>query len=99
MQQAVRRKAKAAVAANPKPKGSGKKPRQAPKRHEKADAIIAMADSGATNADIAAETGVSPRQVRHVVEEENLRREGVQIDPDSLSLTARQKLETAIRQH
>ena len=72
MQQAARRKAKAAVVANPMRKGSGKKQRQAPKRHEKADTIVALADSGASNAAISAETGVSQRQVRHVVEEETL---------------------------
>jgi transposase-like protein len=100
MQQAARRKAKAAGAANPKPKGSGKKPRQAPKRHEKADAVAALVEQGKSIAEIAAETGVPARQARHIAEEEAIRREAeAQIDPATLSLSAQQKLGAAIRQH
>jgi len=76
------------------------KPRKAPKRHAKADEIAALADAGATNAEIAKKTGVSERQVRHIVEEDAIRREAEpNIDPTSLSMSARQKLDAALRQH
>jgi hypothetical protein len=48
------------------------------------------------------EAGVQQRQVRHIIEEEAIRREaqiGAAIDPNTLSLSAQQKIAIAIRQH
>lgn len=82
-----------------RPKGS--KPK-APQRHYRETKIVALADKGLTRAQIAAEAGIGQRQVRHVVEREQIRREAQAepiIDRAELSLTAQQKLDIAIRQH
>jgi len=97
----------AKTATNPKgagrPKGSGKKSEpKAPKRHYKETEIIALADQGKTIKEVATETGIGQRQVRHVVERERIRREAQaepKVEQDDLSLTAQQKLEIAIRQY
>lgn len=70
------------------------------KRHYKENSIIALADAGLTYAEIAIETGIGARQVRHVLERERTRRttEPV-IDPATLSKTAQEKLNMAVRQH
>jgi hypothetical protein len=83
------------------PRGAGRpKGRKAPKRHDKADQVMAAADAGKSNKEIAATTGVSERQVRHTIEEETIRREAeAQIDPATLSMTAQQKLDAALRQY
>ena len=92
----------AKTATNPRgagrPKGSKKS--QAPRPHYKEDEVTALADAGKTQAEIAAKTGVGKRQVRHLVERHNIKLSAeAQIDPSSLSLTAQEKLEAAIRQH
>jgi hypothetical protein len=74
----------------------------APKRHYKENEIIALADEGRSFKEIAAETGVGRRQVRHVVERERIRREGAAqaaVDPAALSISAQEKLAASIRQH
>jgi hypothetical protein len=74
----------------------------APKRHYKENVIIALADAGRSIAEISAESGIGRRQIRHIVEREQIRREAKadpHIDPATLSLTAQQKLAAAIRQH
>jgi len=85
---------------NPKGAGRPKGSKKAPRPHYKATEIIARADEGLTRAEIAAETGVGKRQVRHVVEREQIRREAVpDITAEMLPMTARQKLDAAIRQY
>ena len=84
-------------AAPPKPAKS--KGTSAPKPHSEAIAVIALHDKGRTQSEIAAETGVSQRQVRHILEEEAiLRKAQAKIDPATLSMTAQQKLDLAIKQ-
>lgn len=94
----------AKTASNPKgagrPKGT-KTEHRAPKRHYAEDKIIASADKGMTYAEIANSTGIGARQVRHVVEREQARREAVTdapVDVSSLSMTAQEKLDVATRQ-
>jgi hypothetical protein len=53
------------------------KPKPAPKRHYAAPEIIALHDAGKSNKEIAAETDIGERQVRHVVDEERIRRDAV----------------------
>jgi hypothetical protein len=76
-----------------------KKPDTVPKRHDHAAEIIALHDSGATAAEIAEQTGVGQRQVRHIIDREKIER-GVEpkIAREDLSLTAQQKLDLAIKQ-
>lgn len=80
---------------------TAKKPRKAPKRHDRADDVIPLADKGMSNVDIAAATGVGERQVRHIIEEEAIRR-AAKAEPDvkraDLSMTAQQKFDAAMRQ-
>jgi transposase len=94
------------TASNPKGAGrpKGSKGHGTPKRHYQADDIVALADQGLSNAEIASETGVGKRQVRHVVERELAERAAVehaakaepQVDRADLSLTAQQKFDAAI---
>jgi hypothetical protein len=70
-----------------------------PKEHPKAKKVIALSDKGFKRSQIAAETGVSARQVRAIIEVENIKRAAqAKINPDKLSLTARLKLDAAIKQ-
>jgi len=70
------------------------------KSHYRKAEIVGLHDDGKTNAQIAAELGIGQRQVRHVVEREKIERN---VEPiitsEMLSMTARQKLELAIKQH
>jgi len=62
--------------------------------------IIALADSGLTSPEIAAEVGIHPRVVLRLLQDERIRRQAAaKIDPAALSMSARKKLATAIRQH
>jgi hypothetical protein len=74
----------------------------APKEHKAAPIVIALHDQGLTSSQIAEQTGVSQRQIRHIREEEEIRRkakaEEPEITPEMLSLTAQQKLDLAIKQ-
>ena len=75
---------------------------RAPQTHYTETEIVALADKGMTIAQIAAETGIGQRQVRHVVEREQIRREAKaepDIAPADLSMSAQEKLDSAIRQH
>jgi hypothetical protein len=49
--------------------------KSAPKRHARADDVVNRADANMSYKDIAADTQVGARQVRHIVEEEQIRRE------------------------
>lgn len=83
-----------------RPKGS--KRHSAPKRHYKETEIVALADEGLTNAQIAVEAGIGKRQVRHVVEREQIRREAKaepQVDRADLSLTAQQKFDATTQSY
>lgn len=81
-----------------RPKGSGKL-----KDHYRAEEVIAQHDSGMTHAQIAVTTEIGQRQVRHIIEREKALREGEQrasgrIDPSTLSVSAREKLQRAVAQ-
>jgi len=102
------RKARKATAGNPAVgKRTGKDgktrrmPRKPPAPPRGAEAVIALADQGLSTKDIAAQTGVSERQARRAIEEEQLIRKGQAdpvIDPATLPKTAREKLAIALRQ-
>jgi predicted transcriptional regulator len=100
-------KKSAKTASNPKgagrPKGSKKgKATRAPKLHVDAATVIALRDKGVSISKVAEQTGVPERQVRHIVEEEAIRREAVAeaaIDPATLSLSAKEKFDMAIRKY
>src|SRR5262245_3586323 len=83
----------------------GQKPKAKPKPRPKKtdphkDKIIALSDEGLTSPEIGAEIGIHPRVINRVLQDETIRRQAIpDIDPTTLSLTAQQKLETAIRQH
>lgn len=84
--------------------GKSKKRTDPPlKPHRQADEIIPLYDEGKTTPEIAASVGMSPRKVRDVIKEERFRRQGEQegkaiIDPESLSMSAQEKLKRAISQ-
>jgi IS30 family transposase len=94
----------AKTATNPKGAGRHKgsvdrKPRPKQTDH-KVDQIVALAEQGLTSPEIANEIGVEGRAVRHVLHDvATARKAEAQIDPATLSLSAQQKLEAAIRQH
>lgn len=75
-----------------------KKPR--PKKTDAHEAkIIAMSDQGKTAPEIAAEVDINPRVVLRAIQDERIRREAqAAIDPTTLSLSAQERLNAAIRQ-
>lgn len=80
------------------------KMQHAPKRHYAEADIIALADQNKTNVQIAKETGIGQRQIRHIVEREQARRKAEDellrqtgIDPETLAASAKAKLEAAKR--
>jgi hypothetical protein len=83
----------------PKPKKS-KKPKKSPgiaARHER---IVELSDQGLSRPDIANQVGIGERMVSRVLEVEEARREAEpDVDANTLSVNARKKLETAVRQH
>jgi IS30 family transposase len=94
-------------ATNPKgagrPKGSKQRKPSKPRKRQTDEAeqtIVALAQEGKSSREIADEVGVEGRAVRHVMERENIKRKAEAIiDPATLSITAQQKLDIAIRQH
>ena len=84
-----------------RPKNSKSKSRAAPTPHKKQDQVAALMDKGKTQAEIAGETGVGKRQVRHIIERVEIERKAKAepiINREDLSLTAQQKFDTAIKQ-
>jgi predicted transcriptional regulator len=87
-----------------RPRGSGTPRAARPRQTENREQQIAdLAATGMSSNAIAAELGVGPRAVRHELAREQHRREGAEqaaqiIDPSTLSLTAQEKLQAAIRQ-
>jgi predicted transcriptional regulator len=79
-----------------------RKRNEAPKRHYAASEIIGLHDAGKSNKEIATTTGIGERQIRHVVDEERIRRDAiagaVAVDINTLSPTAKEKLDAAIKQ-
>lgn len=70
------------------------------KPHYREAEIVGLHDNGLTNAEIATEIGIGKRQVRHVIERKKIERNvAPTVTPDMLAMTARQKLELAIKQH
>jgi hypothetical protein len=64
--------------------------------------VVEGLKSGKPRATVAKETGITERQVRRVAEQNNLGGRGTSepaVDPATLSQTAQQKLNTAIKQH
>ena len=81
------------------PKGAGRKKGSKTKPAAGTETAAAMMDAGAPTKDIAAELGVSTRRAAFVVREEKIRREAEPtIDPDTLGMPQKQKLEIAKRQ-
>jgi lambda repressor-like predicted transcriptional regulator len=88
----------AAIAPRSRTPNSGPKPHQP---RPQADKIAALHDAGLSTKDIASEVGMGERNVSMTLREELVKRQAVAttIPPDTLSLSAQQKLEAAIRQH
>jgi hypothetical protein len=91
---------------------AGRQPQQgrAPQRDPRTDQVVERAGEGQSRREIAEETGISERQVRHIAEEEATRLEAfergreqgrteAEIDINTLSQSARNRLESAIRQY
>jgi hypothetical protein len=103
---AAKKRKRITTTKHPRPNGeslrgsSGKRiprPKQTDGKEEK---IVALAEQGMSAVEIAAEVNVKSRAVHHVLERERIRREvEAKIDPATLSITAQQKFEAAIRQH
>ena len=75
---------------------SSKSPKPAPRRGE----VAALAHEGLSTTEISRTLDIKLRRVSQILREEHLRRDALpDITPDMLSMSARQKLETAIRQH
>ena len=71
-----------------------------PETEERTSKIIAYYDAGLTMPEIAVEVGCGKRTVRHTIDEEIIRRNAEpKIDPTTLSLSAQQRLDIAIKQH
>jgi hypothetical protein len=86
----------------PRPKGG--RPKKAKKTKavaERQQRIIDLADDGIPSKDIAEAVGVGTRMVDRVLEVENARREGPapSVDAATLSVSAREKLDAAMRAH
>jgi transposase len=72
----------------------------APKAVEREQLVEQLMARGKSSQEIAAELGVGLRATNQAMEHVKIRQEAeAQIDPASLSLSAQQKLEAAIRQH
>jgi IS30 family transposase len=86
-----------------RPKGSGKpRSERAPKAVEREERIAALRDAGLSTAQIAAEVGLGQRAVSQALEHVDIRREALadpKVERTDLSLTAQQKLDTALRRH
>jgi predicted transcriptional regulator len=88
----------------PRPKGGrpkGKAPRseRLPKAIEREERVAVLKDAGLTVAEIAEEVGLGERAVNQALEHVDIKREAVaNIDPTTLSMTAQQKLDAAMRQ-
>lgn len=81
-------------------RGTKKQPRRDKITDPHETTIIAMSDAGHTAAEISAEVGIHERVIGRLLQDEQIRREAVpRIDPASLSLSAQEKLQAAIRQH
>jgi hypothetical protein len=61
---------------------------------------LALTDAGVPSVAIAAEMGISQRLVNQIQEHERIRREAeTTVDPTTLSPSAQQRFESAVRQH
>jgi predicted transcriptional regulator len=95
----------AKTASNPKGAGRPKgktmpRAERLPKAIEREEKVAILADAGMSTAEISAEIGLGPRAVSQALEHVAIKREAeAQIDPATLSLSAQQKLATAIKQH
>jgi len=97
----------AKTASNPKgagrPKGSGKsRSERAPKSIEREEEIAALRETGLSTAQIAAQMGLGQRAVSQYLEHIDIRREALadpHVDRSALSLTAQQKLDSALRRY
>jgi ParB-like chromosome segregation protein Spo0J len=93
------------TASNPKgagrPKGKPKtRAERAPKAIEREEKVAVLMDAGLPAAKIAERVGLGVRAVNQAMEHVQIKREAeAEIDPSTLSITAQEKLATAIRQH
>ena len=85
------------------PKGAGRpkgsKQRRINETAEAQAAAVAIVDGTKTYQEIERETGFSSTVLRSAVAREEGRREAPQVAPETLALTAQQKLDAALRQH
>jgi predicted ArsR family transcriptional regulator len=71
------------------------------KPHYSEAQVIALADKGLSDKEIATETSIGARQIRHIIDGERKAREGAAraIDRSELSMTAQEKLDAVIKQY
>jgi transposase len=83
-----------------RPKGSGKKTKPEDKREhdQRNERIAALYDQGIPVKDIAAEVGLVDRHVHRIIERVH-REAAPPVDPSTLSMSAQEKLNAALRQH
>jgi len=97
----------AKTATNPKgagrPKGSSKpRSERSPKAVEREEKVAALRDAGLSVAEISAQVGLGERAVSQALEHVDIKREALadpNVDRSSLSLSAQQKLDAALRRH
>jgi DNA-binding NarL/FixJ family response regulator len=82
-----------------------KKIDRAPSRHPRHEEVVTLKDNGLTNPEIAEELGMGKRQVRHIVDDEKIKREAVaSIEPEITvdmisSMPQRERYERLVRQY
>jgi len=92
----------AKTASNPKGAGrpKGAHSVRSPQAKQREEKVATLADAGLSTVEISAEIGIGPRAVNQALEHVAIKREAeAQIDPATLSMSAQQKLATAIKQH
>lgn len=82
-----------------RPKATKPRSERAPKAIEREEKVAALKDAGLTTAEIAVEVGLGKRAVSQALEHAQIKREAAAaIDPATLSMSAKEKYDAALRQ-